>query len=196
MPSGRNSVVGRARAFIGLVRGRPIGDTVKEAGQVCTSRVFAMKCCFLRAARGWWAGQPGCATHPTFRAYPFCASTRMTHGPNGLRQLVSRGSICSAGRCSTGQALPSMPRSTAKEWHWPERRLPWVVCCRGGWPLLQACDMGQPAGKGLPTGSRAARPQRGVRPGVDPNQTPGAVWSAIEWLADRQDSNGMIRSSA
>ena len=27
-------------------------------------------------------------------------------------------------------------------------------------------------------------------------QTPSDVWSAMEWLADRQDSNGMICTSA
>jgi hypothetical protein len=32
--------------------------------------------------------------------------------------------------------------------------------------------------------------------GTLPRQTPADVWSAMEWLADRQDSNGMICTSA
>jgi hypothetical protein len=39
--------------------------------------------------------------------------------------------------------------------------------------------------------------EEGIRTlGTPPLQMPADVWSAMEWLADRQDSNGMICTSA
>jgi hypothetical protein len=46
-------------------------------------------------------------------------------------------------------------------------------------------------------GSKAMAERKGFEPSVrSQRQTPADVWSAMEWLADRQDSNGMICSSA